>query len=99
MIVDIHLLSKDLILQSLYHSTSLNIQLIRLCLYRLLLFDSHLDLIQLSYYCYYYLHLLHYSSNKGIFEESELSGLLLENVVPYLTHPLMHTAARVYQSL
>ena len=92
---DIPLLLKDLILQSLYRSTSLNIQLIRLCLCILLLFDYYLDLIQLDYFCC----CSYYSPNKDIFEEFELFGLLLEDIVPYLIHPLMYTAVLVYQPL
>src|SRR5215208_862605 len=61
---DIHLLSKDPILQSLYQSTSLNIQLIRLCLCILLLFDYYLDLIQLDYFCCC-CPSQHYSLNRG----------------------------------
>src|ERR671917_1834192 len=98
---DIRLLSKGPILRSLCHSTSLNIQLIRLCPCRLLLFDYYLDLIQLDCFCCCCCccHSRHYSSNTDIFEGSELFGLLLEDIVPCLTHPLLHTAVLVYRPL
>jgi hypothetical protein len=43
-----------LLLTSLCHSISLNIQLIHLCPCRLLLSDYNLDLMQLGYYYWYY---------------------------------------------
>ena len=91
---DIHLLSKDPTLQSLYHSTSVNIQLIRLCPCRLLPFEYYLDLIQLGYFCCCCSD--YYSSNKDIFEGSELFGLLLEDIVPCLIPLLLDAAVLVY---
>ena len=93
---DIHLLSKDPTLQSLYHSTSVNIQLIRLCPCRLLVFDYYLVLIQLGYFCCCCCS-DYYSSNKDIFEGSELCGLLSEeDIVPCLIPLLLDTAVLVY---